>query len=375
MPVEITFDILPAGYALSSGRTGETVTVATREFVSSEDGADFISRLEGLPSVILEKVPLNQRPFPSQIDHMLAIIRKDKTALIYLNELKIMSEVLVKRDIQANEPVHKSDIADIRTIKFEGIEIPPDAGVIYLFSVGWSKGLFYDVTPILPSATGPRDYDLGALLGQFHLRLMFQNMLKISGDAWSQMFSQGWFPFISLSTDLLHELVSHASNGWDINELLPKIAEEVRGSLGKWQTKWSKKTLFAEHIKVLQAAADRFCESDHVSAVSILYPRIEGIMRSYHLTVRPMVSQSQPNLIESALSSTNRPNNPKILLLPERFRSYLSDVYFAAFDPNKPQGISRHTVSHGVAPQDAFSLKASAIGFLILDQLSFYFSD
>jgi hypothetical protein len=60
------------------------------------------------------------------------------------------------------------------------------------------------------------------------------------------------------------------------------------------------------------------------------------------------------------------------LLLPNNFRRYLEDVYFAHFDPNNPDVLSRHSVAHGVAPADDYSLKGASVGLLILDQLSFY---
>lgn len=60
------------------------------------------------------------------------------------------------------------------------------------------------------------------------------------------------------------------------------------------------------------------------------------------------------------------------VLLPDKFERYLSEVYFKDFNPNQPEGVSRNTVSHGVAPVEDFSEKATVIGFLILDQL-FYF--
>ena len=85
MPYEITFDNIPAGYSLSSSKKGETGTiqVSVREFTSSEDGDLFISRLEGFPAEIVSKLP--PRISPSQIDHLLAIIRIDKTATVYVN--------------------------------------------------------------------------------------------------------------------------------------------------------------------------------------------------------------------------------------------------------------------------------------------------
>jgi hypothetical protein len=169
--------------------------------------------------------------------------------------------------------------------------------------------------------------------------------------------------------------VNYAQLSWNVDELLPKISAELKPRLERWQTKWAKSAFFAPHADVLAKAVERYKATDSVSAVSILYPRIEGVMRTYHLFSRPTVSQSQKALVESNTAPRDAAKPQSILLLPEKFRHYLADVYFAAFDPKRPSGISRHTVAHGVAPQDAFSEKAAVIGFLILEQLSYYYAD
>ncbi len=375
MPIDITLTEAPGGYSLSAGRAGETVKVAVREFLSSEDGDDFLRRLEGFPNIVLNQLPVEKRVMPSQIDHMLAVIRRDKTCTVYINELKVLGEMLAKRDIAAGQAVFADDIAGIRTIKFEGVEVPADAGVLYLFSSGWRKGLFYDFAPIQPKDAEPREYNLGVQLGQFFTYLLFQDRLKISDAAWENLLRQGWFPFISLSAALSKELVNYAQLSWDIDELLPKVSAELKSGFAKLQAKWSKKGFFSDHADLLTRAVDRFNANDYVSAVSILYPRIEGVMRSYHLFTRPSVSQNQKTLVESVITPRDSTMPQSMLLLPEKFRHYLADIYFAAFDPKSPSGVSRHTVAHGVAPQDAYSEKAAAVGFLILDQLSYYFAD
>ena len=57
MPFEITFDKLPIGYTINAGRAGDTCTVSVTEFVSSEDGDELITRLEGLPQDAIPKRP------------------------------------------------------------------------------------------------------------------------------------------------------------------------------------------------------------------------------------------------------------------------------------------------------------------------------
>lgn len=127
MPFEIVLPERPLGYALdpASGVEGNPVRVAIREFVSSEDGEIFISRLEGWPSKIVALLPKIR---PSQIDHLFAVIRNDLTATVYVNELPISASVRVTRPVQAGEEATLDDIGDIKSVNF-GVSVPPEAAV------------------------------------------------------------------------------------------------------------------------------------------------------------------------------------------------------------------------------------------------------
>ena len=374
MPITITLDGPLVGIAASSIRAGETVRVIPQEFLSSEDGDRLIERLEEVSRVLLNKIPTDRRPKPSQIDHLLAIVHKDKTVTLYINELGFKSLVSIKRRREAGQPIYVDDIVDIHTLEFLGVEIPDDTGIFFIFSFEWRKGLFYDLTPLLPDSNGLRDYNINHLLGQLSAYLTLQDRIKISEDVWEKMFAQSWFPFISLSLSLINEMKMHAEAGWTIDGLLPKITGEVKQSLNDWLEKWSETSLYKDHIELLRKAAERFLEADHQSAISILYPRIEGILRDYYRLHR-VEKPSQERLAETAVQAGLSEDRPRHPLLPEKFQRYLSEVYFRKFGSNKPESVSRNTVSHGVAPVEAFSEKASVIGFLILDQLLYFFAE
>ena len=384
MPITITLDMLPAGTAAESARGGKTdgettIGVIPQEFLSSEDGDRLIKGLENVSSMLLSKIPADRRPKPSQIDHLLAVIHKDKKATLYINELQLRARVSTKKAMKASQvgqPVYVDDIADITTLEFPGVEIPNEAGIFFIFSFEWRKGLFYDLTPFQPDSDGLRDYNINNRLGQLSAYLMLQDRIKISEDLWKKMFAQDWFPFISLSSLLIEEMKGHAEAGWEIDDLLPKITGEVKQALNNWLEKWAEKPLYKEHIELIRTAVERFLASDHRSAISILYPRIEGLLRDYHRRSQgPGERQSQEQLVETAVQVDLSVDRLKLPLLPEKFQRYLSEVYFRNFDPNQPEGVSRNTVSHGVAPVEAFSEKGSVIGFLILDQLSYFVAE
>lgn len=97
-------------------------------------------------------------------------------------------------------------------------------------------------------------------------------------------------------------------------------------------------------------------------------------MRNNHSIVSPNEDPKQKALVKSTLKKIGTHDNPKPLILPEMFRKYLNDVYFANFDPKKPKGMSRNTVSHGVAATSDFDKKNACITILILEQIFFCLS-
>jgi hypothetical protein len=365
MPFQITFDGLPAGYSVKSAREGEMSEFITREFTSSEDGERFISRLEGMPSDILNRLcPQDQIPY-HRVHTMLAIIRKDLTATVFLNEeLKINLQMRAKKDVQAGQPVFDDDFTGIESLTFVDITIPEDAGFLFINSRGWRKSLFFDLTPLHDE---PRTYNLHKILGHYCAYLWFQHIYKITEFQWNKIFDQKWFPFVSLKQGTIKRMVAWAEADFDLDELIETIEAEISPDLIDKLNSWGKRNTFAPHMPLLKTAVERHLEKDYISSTSIIFPRIEGLMRSFFSTVdtrRPKVER----LINSVTDHVHA-DNPSSLILPEKFKNYLTKVVFDDFDPNNPQDLNRNTVAHGVAPTGLYTLKTSLIGLLIIDQL------
>jgi hypothetical protein len=373
MPHEVTFDLLPVGHVAEGCKGGGMVKICPSAFLSTEDGQTFIHRLEGFPSKLLEKLPNNARVYPSQVDHLLAVIRRDRTATVYVNELGIVLGTMLGRSIQKGEHIFKNDIVDIATMEFEGVSIPNDAGVVLVFSVGWRKGLFYDFSPLRPTEDIRRTVSLSSLFGQCYTHVLFQERFSILESVWEALFKAKWFPFAALRNETLDELLAHARAGWDLGDLTPKIAQEVKDKLPQFIEGWRAHPAFADHLTILEKAAEHFAKTDYLSASGLLFPRIEGLMRSNHtLTGAETTPNKQKNLSASAVRA--RDGRPACLLLPHKFEQYLSDVYFASFQPGEKQiGISRNSVGHGVASADEFNEKAAVLGLLVTQQLLYCF--
>jgi hypothetical protein len=283
MPVEIDLGMPPAGYALAAARDGESVAVQYLEFTSTEDGQHLIQRLEGIASDILRRVTPAIRP--SQVDNMLAICRRDGKANVYVNEVVQHALVHASRPIAAGTPVTKNDIVEIDRLEFD-VEVPSDAGLVFVFSVGWRKGLFYDFGPIGGPTPQPRQYDLAAVLGQAYCHVLFQERFSISDAEWNALFAAKWFPFAGLRHDSIGALISHVRCGCDPDEKLADFAAEIKDRVPQMVEGWGNHSSFAPHIEILQRAAEHFQSDDFVSCTAILFPRIEGILRTHHTSLR-----------------------------------------------------------------------------------------
>jgi hypothetical protein len=346
------------------------VKVQTVEYVSTDDGERFIGRVEGFPTSVLQRLPLDRRVLPSQVDHLLVVIRRDSGATVYVNELRFVARVRAARAIAAGSLVTKDDIVDIDRLEFEGVAIPPDCGVLFLMSVGWRKGLFYDFGPLHPDAP-PRSFDPLVSFGQMNAHLLFQERHRISEQTWAKLFAEGWYPFIALGCDLIQEIVSHADARWPLGEFVEKARARVLPLLAQWMEMWKKHPAFAPHIDLLGAALDHFAQGEYAACVALAFPRIEGLLRSYL-----RLSSGSGKLTDAKLAEIATADTPEAsVVIPHRFQAYLTEVYFKHYDPRvgPPEELSRHAVAHGDAPQAAFDMKSAVITVLAIHHLTFAF--
>jgi hypothetical protein len=243
--------------------------------------------------------------------------------------------------------------------------------VAFIFSVGWRKGFFYDFGP-LANTNEARDYEPEEIFGHYYAYLNRQHLFKITEQEWGNFFDQQWFPFITLRSATVKRMISYLRSGWSIDDLLQNIADEVMESIEEIRDRWRKDTFIQPHFDIVQHAIDRYIAKDYISAVSILYPKIEGIMRSVLLTDPQQIKATQTNLVSAIVDVRSKELHQYSSLLPAIFRQFMAEVYFANFDPSRAAKLSRNSIAHGVAANQEYSLKGATIGLLILDQIFFY---
>jgi hypothetical protein len=225
MPYTVQLARPPAGFFATTTLPGTQGWIEVCGFHTSDEGLAFTRMLEGC-DVYLTGGPRIDR---SQIDHFLAVIAPDSKATVYVNELALTAktQVKAKKDgVQAGDPVMIDDIADIVEIDL-GVDVPPDAGIAYMFSWGWRKALFFDFQPLGPTPVR-RGYSLPTVLAGCRCRLVFSERFSLDDAQWERLIDQRWFPFVGLKHATVTEMILHCQQGWDLLRLQPRFVQECK---------------------------------------------------------------------------------------------------------------------------------------------------
>lgn len=366
MPYQIKLAGAPIGYAINTALDGEGAAVQIRGFLCFDDPKVLLSVLESHQASVLAFLPPEARISPDQIRHVAAIIRPDGETTVWLNELSPRGTSLARRPLGAGEPVGREDLADVVRLEL-GIEIPSSAGFSLVFSVGWERAFFFDYVPL---ATGtPRDIDIAAVLGGHYTYLLHRRRLALSEEEWRQLTAQEWFPFILLPQNTIDLMFGVLRQGRSVDLLLPEIARAVEEQLDSLPERWSRRPAFEAHRAFLETAIERYKAKDLVSCVSVLYPRIEGVLRAI---VKPSGKIGHIRLASMVIEKGKTRLSPLSPLLAERFEQYVTSSFLKDFDPLDPAGLSRHTALHGVADVAEFTQKRALLGFLLMHQILFF---
>jgi hypothetical protein len=377
MPKTIHLQNPVHGLVTHCAEAGDPVVLIAREFTSSEDGNDFFARVESLTRLFAAAFDSPETQ-PERVRAFLAIVRPSLETTVYVNELAFEARVKVKRltDIAPGDAAYLDDIADIdtvqiRTLDHEPIDLPPDCGIALYFPHGWRHALYFDFSVLVPGC-GPRTDNLPRLFGRFMTYLMFQELYSITEAQWERLFEWGWFPFAGLPHQDRKNLIDWARSDRKPEQFLEETSRRFLSDLGQRIDAWSRYELLGAHRAFFTRSKEHLEAGDWLSCISVLYPRIEGVMRTLFVQETETGSASQDtmaaNLVENKAEHS--------ALLPRKFEQDLLRVYFRPFDQrasNLP--LSRHTVSHGIAEPESYDFQHAALGFLAIDQISYFLSD
>jgi hypothetical protein len=297
------------------------------------------------------------------------LLEKPNKAIVYTNELEILLDFISKRDVKIGDGVAKDDIAGVIGLRFNNVSVPNDNGIIFYFSVGWRRGLFFDFRP---NSSDEKLENLSRLLGIFYETLLFPEIYALNKDVLDKLYDTGWFPFISLPVDMLEPLILRIAEGRSTARTESNLIEHYNTSeLTKLTEKFRKQTFLEHHILVLEKGIENYLQGDYISSINNIWPRIEGILRFAYTgnKKRPYQDDLLENLRDLV---ANRSVSPSVFF-PDRFRDYLLRYYFKNFDvPKGILDVSRHSIGHGVSDTTTYDRKRALLGILMIDQLTYY---
>ena len=359
-----------SGFCLEAKKAGEMVKVLQRAFLTDSNGDQFYCILENVSSIFLVNWLNENRFTESNIINCLIFLDEKNEADIFINIPTIM-QIITKRSLDVGNPITKEDIADIRKIEFPGIDIESYCGIFYIFSIGWRKGLYFDLTSIEKSNARKDFKKLGTLFATFYSYITFPEIFKLEENIKDKMTEHGWFPFTRILGKRFKDLQEAIKNDFPIMETSMKIIdsfdEEV---IRKMCDTWMSKEEFKTHEPIIRKGVEEYLEGDFISSIHILYPRIEGIIR---LMCGLEIKNLKSTDLSKKLESVAREKDGLNLYLPEDFNKYLIKFFFAPFNLKEEKvPLSRHSLAHGVANASDFDKIKAFQGIMILDQIFFY---
>jgi hypothetical protein len=356
------------GYIARPVHQGDKTELLLTDFLSTSDGEKFIRQLESIYGSLLCRCE-GSTPPPSVIDNFLILINRTGETVVHINEVSLDIVVRAKTKVCAGQQLHLDHILNVERLSPDGIEIPQDSGFILMFSTGWRKGLFYDFGPLHGDDTRLRDFRVDKMLAACWTYVSFSFLFNIEETVWLEMFKQRWFPFINLRISTLRKMIDFANAHLEIDPFLPSITEEVNEIIESSWSVWQDYPWVRPHRTILERAFERYTSKDYISAVSILYPRLEGLMRSLFSEKSNKGKLTAMKLVDNLIRIEAQRGNINSLLLPDRFSEFLSKVYFMNFMPGTSPQVGRHSVSHGEADQEDFNQKSATIALLIVFQM------
>ncbi|MCF8050141.1 MAG: hypothetical protein K9L59_02815 [Desulfobacterales bacterium] len=328
--------------------------------------------LEGFPDRIVQCLPFDMRTIPSNIDHLIVVVGKDKSATVFVNEVLFITDIEVKNGVKKGSFVRDEDILCVRSMHPDGVDIPDDAGFLVLFSVGWRKGLFFDFRPIQPKGDRQKSYDLPVRLAKIYSHMLFQNKFAVTAAQYRWMMNQRWFPFFSLSPGIIDEMLQRTNNLQELDGMLSKIDEFVDANITAVEDKRFGAEIFNGHRDLAGEAIAAYRERDWKRTIRTSGRWLTKMMQQCQFPVDNSLEATRIHLIDS---TDCLPADYRVCseLLPGPFKKFLTNGFLrsiAALSDN----------SSAVLPEnDAlnarhFLRKEALLGILCLDQMAFFLS-
>ncbi|MCA3991401.1 hypothetical protein [Vibrio vulnificus] len=370
---QIKLNEILAGYSLSTSQGGELVSVQYRGFVLQSEGREFIRKAEGVVNRILGKLPVSISP--NDVKTLVVIINKNLEADVYINECDVIADAVISKSVNKGDPVTKNDLYHIHSVNLSDIKFPSDCSYIILLTNGWDRVFYYDFGPTIGSDEKKLiDYDVNRFLGLGLSASLFFEMFDLSSKEWEKIINTGWFPFSYLTYEQQENLINHIKYDWDMRSIIEGINDTFIGGKDEWLEALNANEAIRKHLNLVSKALTHHMNGDYESAIHLLYPRLEALLREDFISKNPgMQGRKQQILANHIGTNVSGYSHHLSRYFPEKFSEYILESYFKDFDPDvESDFVSRNSLSHGSVGDSALTLSSSIVGFLILDQIHRY---
>jgi len=358
---------------MSNGKPGDIGWVLTRASLTSDDPL-FHRVIENMTPAYFGRAEV--QVFADAVAQFLFVLHGDGSADIYVNDFVTLVEMLARRPMEAGAVVTDRDIADIRRVRFPGINFDPDDKVVYCFKAGWKFGLFFDLSSPRSSTVDELELAWGTLRRRLTYEHVYEGLVGL--DA-AYMRADGWFPFVELIGTDFRTLRDAYSPTGDLDGLVERVVASFDAArLKVIMARWWAKPVFKPKQALLEAGVEAFLSGTSAGAIQCiktLHSELEGLIRSIYLEDKGRGSGVKiPELLQHVVERGEaKGESDQSMLLPKEFLSYLKEVLFAHFNVDRGDvELSRNSSSHGVARPDDYTRARALQAILAIDQLCFY---
>jgi len=370
----------PLGIALSDANEGETVNIAVEGVlkVAEEQGRQF---LQVIQSEYLGQWLEQAEHRVMNIDTMIIFVRKDH-AVVYIN-FPVLGMIRVKSGVKAAGPVTRDNIADIRSVDFEGVELAQDCSTVLLINALGDIRIFFNFEPLVTELLGKNRQagkfeDARDAALDIYSQALFPELFTVDFSSIRAMAQErGWFPFTRLLGNGYSHICNQLRNGSFCSSDEDKVmgaftSEMLNGMVDDWMTKGAFKRF---EISIKEGVKD-YCEGRYASSISVLHPRIEGMLQRLRIEEEGKMT-IEPGQLMGTFLKRSRANNEFHIDLRREFVNHLKTSYFkGSNDREIEQGVatlSRPVLAHGLLEDREHTRVRALQTILILDQLWFYF--
>lgn len=358
------------GISMNVAEAGDRVEILQRHGLTSEDYF-FHQYATGFAGVIETAARASGHSINVKgAATVVAVVKPDRTAQLFVDKAAVAASMRLRRPVEAGSIIFEKDVLDVTALRFPFVDIEPNDQVIVLIREGWRFALYFDLT---------RECDrthMETTLGRLSRTLRYFERYTALGDVsfFDALIAAGWFPFLEMRNDEFASIYSAILSGRDVEKCGRALLggfDEAR--VREMAARWMSNPHFAQRKEVLMAGIEAFIRRDPVSVIKNLISEIEGILQDAPIASNN-ASTRTAGLIRFAVDAGARKvDDDDSLFFPTQFQRFLTENIYRKFDPMAGRvPASRHGVSHGAAPQEAYTVVRALQTILTVDQLFFY---